>query len=330
MSAIPSAVPARRPARPGGACLPKVRILLAAPRGFCAGVSRAIRAVEEAIERFGPPVYVRRAIVHNLTVVRSLEAKGAIFVEELDQVPDGAVVLFSAHGVARSISDEAQRRSLRWYDAVCPLVTKVHREVVRHHQDGRHVFLIGHEGHPEIAGTIGQLPPGSATIVRNPGQVRGLKLAAALPVAYAVQTTYSQAEAAAIVDAIQSRFADVRGPSGSDICYATTNRQAALGAIAGRVDAVIVAGAAFSSNATRLAELARDAGCRSVQLIAEAGDMDWSKLSGARKIGLTAAASTPEATISEILERLGDRFSLDIEEVEQRAETIAFRPLVFA
>lgn len=322
--------PIHRMSRGEGTPLPKVRILLAAPRGFCAGVSRAIQAVEEAIARFGAPVYVRRPIVHNLAVVRSLEAKGAIFVEELDQIPDGAVVLFSAHGVARSISDEADRRSLRWFDAICPLVTKVHREVVRHHENGRHLLLIGHEGHPEIAGTIGQLPPGSATIVRNPAQVRNLPLSPTLPVAYAIQTTYSQAEAAHIVDAIFDRFDDVHGPSGSDICYATTNRQAALGAIAGRVDAVIVAGASFSSNATRLAELARDAGCLSVQLIAEASEMDWSMLSGATKIGITAAASTPEATIADIIARLGDRFRLDIEEVEHRAETISFRPLGFA
>ena len=310
--------------------LPPLRVMLAAPRGFCAGVERAIQAVEAALDRFGAPVYVRRPIVHNLRVIRNLEAKGAVFVEELDEVPAGAVVLFSAHGVAPEIAEDAKRRSLIAFDAVCPLVLKVHREVVRHHRNGRHVILVGHDGHPEVEGTIGQLPAGAASIVNSPFEVQALQLPRSAPVAYAIQTTFAVGEAAEIVDAILGRFDDVTGPSGSDICYATTNRQAALDDIAREADAVIVAGASFSSNANRLADLARGAGCRSVQLVADAAEIDWDLLGKARVLGISAAASTPEASVQDILSALADRFHIQVEECSRMIETASFRPLRFA
>ncbi len=310
--------------------LPPLRVILAAPRGFCAGVERAIAAVEEALERFGPPVYVRRPIVHNLSVVRALEAKGAIFVEEIDAVPDGAVIIFSAHGVAKTVVRHAASRPLRAFDAVCPLVLKVHREVVRHHRDGRHVILVGHRGHPEVEGTLGQLGDEAASLVTTPDEVRALGLQRSTPVAYAIQTTFSVDEAAGIVDAISSRFEDVAGPSGSDICYATTNRQAALKAIAGEADSVIVAGASFSSNANRLADLAREAGCRSVQLVAEASEIDWSLLEDSKTLGVTAAASTPEIIVDDILAALRRRFALHMEERGRTSESAVFRSLRFA
>jgi 4-hydroxy-3-methylbut-2-enyl diphosphate reductase len=310
--------------------LPPLRVLLAAPRGFCAGVRRAIAAGEEAIERFGAPVYVRRPIVHNLAVVRALEAQGAVFVEELDEVPDGAVVIMSAHGIARQVADEADRRALSWFDAVCPLVAKVHREVVRHHRGGRHVILIGHEGHPEIAGTLGQLPAGAASVVAGADAVAALDLPRDRAVAYAVQTTYSVDEARGVIAAIEGRFDDVAAPATSDICYATTNRQAAIRALAGEADAIIVAGELFSSNACRLAEVARDAGCGEVQLVAGAESLDLAPLAGARTVGISAAASTPEQTVDEILARLGRHFSVRVEEARHSAESTVFKPLRFA
>ena len=310
--------------------LPPLRVLLAAPRGFCAGVRRAIAAVEEALTRYGAPVYVRRPIVHNLNVVRSLEAQGAIFVEELDEVPDGGVVIMSAHGIARRVADEADGRALTWFDAVCPLVAKVHREVARHHADGRHVILIGHEGHPEIDGTLGQLPPGAVTVVHTAEGVRALALPDVAPVAYAVQTTYSVDEASEIVAAVIDRFSDVAAPSSSDICYATTNRQAAIRALASEADAVIVAGEHFSSNACRLAEVARAAGCREVQLVANPDELDLLPLLQARTIAITAAASTPEVTVTGILARLQDRFALHVEEATELAENRVFKPVRFA
>ncbi len=306
---------------------PALRVLLAAPRGFCAGVRRAIAGVEAALERYGAPVYVRRPIVHNLAVVRELEAQGAVFVEELDAVPDGAVVIMSAHGIPDSVAQDADRRGLTWFDAVCPLVAKVHREVTRHHAAGRHVILIGHEGHPEIAGTLGQLPPGAASVVGSAEAATALDLSDDAPVAYAVQTTYSVDEAAVVIAALEARFADLAAPPASDICYATTNRQTAVRALAGEADAIIVAGAAFSSNACRLVEVARAAGCGSVQLVAEAGEIDFALLNGARRIGITAAASTPEASVAAILDTLAMRFELEIEEREAIAEATRFKPM---
>jgi 4-hydroxy-3-methylbut-2-enyl diphosphate reductase len=290
-------------------------------------VTRAIDAVETALERFGAPVYVRRAIVHNLAVVRSLEAKGAIFVQELDEVPDGAVVILSAHGVAPGVVAEAERRKHRFFDAVCPLVAKVHREVVRHHRAGRHVILIGHEGHPEMVGTLGHLPREAATLVGTAADVEALRLPRDLPVAYAIQTTYSVNEARGIVTAIEARFSDLEGPRGSDICYATTNRQAAVKTLAPRVDAMLVAGENFSSNACRLAEVAKAFGCPSVQLVAEASHVDWSLLTRIRTIAITSAASTPESTVSGIIAALSSRFEVRVEEVEHLAERTLFKPV---
>lgn len=328
-------MPGPNPASPerisdqAAATLTPLLLLLAAPRGFCAGVRRAIEAVEVALDRFGPPVYVRRPIVHNLSVVRALEAKGAVFIEELDEAPKRAVVIMSAHGIAQSVAEQANRRGLRWFDAVCPLVVKVHREVVRANKEGRHVILIGHAGHPEIQGILGQLPEGCVSVVASPEDVERLKLSDDLPVAYAVQTTYSVEEAGGVTEAILGRFKDVQGPPRSDICFATTNRQAALRDIAAKADAVIVAGEHFSSNASRLAEVARSSGCAAVQLVADSSSVDWSLLSGARTVGLTAAASTPERTVTDIIDAMRERFDVRIEETMQISELTNFRPLRF-
>jgi 4-hydroxy-3-methylbut-2-enyl diphosphate reductase len=306
-------------------------VLLAAPRGFCAGVRRAIDAVEDALRVHGPPVYVRRAIIHNLTVVRDLEAKGAVFVNELAQVPQGAVAILSAHGVARSVFAEANARGLLTIDAVCPLVAKVHREVVRHERAGRRVVLIGHASHPEIIGTLGQVSEGAVLLVQTAGDVAELPIGADEPVAYAVQTTFSIDDAAGIVAALEARFSDLAAPPASDICYDTSNRQVALKAITAQVDAVIVAGEHFSSNACRLRDLAWAMGCTSVQLAAGPEQINWSLLEGRRRLGLTAAASTPEGVVHEILEALGERFSLTVEEATPAVnEKVSFKPLKVA
>ena len=305
---------------------PELKVLLAAPRGFCAGVRRAIDAVEDALAVHGPPVYVRRPIVHNLQVVRALEAQGAIFVEELDQVPTGSVVLFSAHGVSPEISRDALRRKLTAFDAVCPLVSKVHREVERHVRDGRRVVLIGHKGHPEIEGTLGHVTGQAAYVINSVDEVDDLALADDQPVAYAVQTTYSADEAAAIIEALRKRFNDLAEPVSSDICYATTNRQNAVRAVAGRADAMIVAGEHFSSNACRLAEVASEL-CTSVQLVAGPEGLDWSLLPRHGVVGITAAASTPDSTVQSILEALGGRYEIGIEEVETSRESTVFKRL---
>ncbi len=311
--------------RAGAGPLPRIRLLLAAPRGFCAGVRRAIDAVRDALERHGAPVYVRRPIVHNLAVVRSLEAEGAVFVQELDEVPEGGVVVLSAHGVAPAVAAEAAARRLIAYDAVCPLVAKVHREVERHHRNGRHVVLIGHPDHPEIVGTLGHLPDGAATLVQTVEEIAALPLPDKARIGVAVQTTYSVDEAAALFEALDARFTDLAVPSSSDICYATTNRQAAVREIAPGVAAMIVVGEHFSSNACRLAEVASSAGCLSVQLVAAPEDLDWTLLPRGGAIGITAAASTPEESVSAILEALGTRYSIEIEEMQAAEETRVFR-----
>ena len=309
-----------------GEARPEVRILLASPRGFCAGVRRAIDAVRDALAVHGAPVYVRRAIVHNLEVVRDLEAEGAIFVDELDQAPEGAVMIFSAHGVSRSIADSAARRGLRAYDAVCPLVAKVHREVERHERNGRQLILIGHEGHPEIEGTLGQLRGGFAFVVRSVDEVVDLPIEREAPVAYAIQTTYSVDDARDIVEALRAKFVDLAEPATSDICYATTNRQAAVQEIARKADAVIVAGESFSSNANRLAEVAGHY-CGHVQLVSGATSLDWSRLPKGGTIGLTAAASTPETAVQEILDAISVRYRVVIEVAETVRETTVFKRL---
>jgi 4-hydroxy-3-methylbut-2-enyl diphosphate reductase len=310
---------------------PPLDVLLAAPRGFCAGVRRAIDAVEDALLAYGPPVYVRRAIVHNHVVVRDLEAKGAVFVQELSEVPEGAVAILSAHGVGRSVFAEADARGLRTIDAVCPLVAKVHREVVRHHRSGRRVVLVGHAGHPEIVGTLGQVPDGAVLLVEAEAQVAALPIGRDEPVAYAVQTTFSVDEAAGIIEALEARFTDLAAPPASDICYATSNRQTALKAIAAQVDAVIVAGDDFSSNACRLRDVARAMGCRSVQLAAGPEQIDWELLEGRRRLGISAAASTPERVVYAMLDALGERFTVTLSEAAAAVdETVSFKPLKVA
>lgn len=304
----------------------EITLLLAAPRGFCAGVRRAIDAVNDALRIHGPPVYVRRPIVHNLDVVRELEAKGAIFIEELDEAPDGSVVLFSAHGVGPEIARDARRRRMVAYDAVCPLVAKVHRQVGRHERAGRQLVLVGHAGHPEIDGTLGHVRQQPARVVNSVEEVEALSLDPDAPTAYSVQTTYSVEEARAVVAALRKRFADLRAPASSDICYATTNRQVAAREVAAQADATIVVGEGFSSNANRLLEVAARH-CRSAQLVAGPADIAWSRLRGASVIGLTAAASTPDGAIEAVVDTLRSRFSVTVREVEAVRETVAFKRL---
>ena len=329
LEACPSAVSQPAGRSVGGEDRPEIRVILAAPRGFCAGVRRAIDAVRDALAKHGAPVYVRRAIVHNLDVVRSLEAEGAIFVEELDEVPEGAVVLFSAHGVSPAIVADARRRGHVAYDAVCPLVSKVHREVERHQRAGRQLVLIGHKGHPEIEGTLGHVSTVEAHVVKSVEEVASLPLDRREPTAYAIQTTYSVDDAQAIVQALRERFADLVGPPSSDICYATTNRQAAIREVAMHADAVIVAGEQFSSNANRLAEVA-GAICPLVQLVAGSGEIDWAALPKRGVIGVTAAASTPETAVQEIIAALAVRYRLILNEVEALRETTVFSRMKLA
>jgi 4-hydroxy-3-methylbut-2-enyl diphosphate reductase len=299
-------------------------VLLASPRGFCAGVDRAIQIVERAIERFGAPVYVRHEIVHNRDVVEALERKGAVFVEELDGVPEGVPVVFSAHGVAKSVVAEAQRRHLLTLDATCPLVSKVHHEAERHHAKGRRIILVGHEGHPEVVGTMGQLPEGAVLLVETVGAVERLAVPGGTTLAYVTQTTLSVDDAAEIVAALRRRFPGIHGPGKDDICYATTNRQQAVKSIAGRCDAMFVVGAANSSNSARLVDVARRNGCPRTTLIRGAAKIDWSLLAGVRRLGLTAGASAPEILVEEVIAACRVRYSVAIEEVTVTEETIGF------
>jgi 4-hydroxy-3-methylbut-2-enyl diphosphate reductase len=301
-------------------------LLLAAPRGFCAGVDRAIRIVEEALARFGAPVYVRHEIVHNRHVVEDLRDKGAIFVEELSEIPDdGRPVIFSAHGVAKSVTSEALRRRMLTLDATCPLVTKVHREVERNHRQGRHLLLIGHAGHPEVAGTMGQLPPGSVTLVQSVEEARAV-VPPAGPLAWSSQTTLSVDDTADIVAALVDRFPDIAGPAKEDICYATSNRQAAVKAMVTRgAELVLVVGAPNSSNSVRLAEVAERAGARRAALIQAASELDPALLEGCRVVGLTAGASAPESLVQEVVAALRARHDLTVEEIRVAEERIAFR-----
>lgn len=307
----------------------ELKVILARPRGFCAGVTRAIEAVRDALAFHGPPVYVRRAIVHNTAVVESLESQGAVFVQELDEVPAGAVVLFSAHGVSPSVAADARARGLRSYDAVCPLVLKVHREVEQHDRNGRALILVGHLGHPEIEGTLGFARSSPAFVVSSRQEVEALPLDDDTPSAFAIQTTYSVDDAATIVQALRDRFTNLVGPSSSDICYATTNRQAAVHRLAPLSDCVLVVGEAFSSNACRLAETAR-LYCSHVQLVPEPYAIEWDKIPARGTIGITAAASTPEASVEAVIAALGSRFPIRIEELELLRERAAFRRLAIS
>jgi (E)-4-hydroxy-3-methyl-but-2-enyl pyrophosphate reductase len=304
-------------------------VLLANPRGFCAGVRRAIAAVEEALDKHGPPVYVRRAIVHNQRVVDTLQARGAIFVQEVDAIPVGAITILSAHGSAQAIKDAAKRRRLRVVDAVCPLVAKVHSEVDLWHRQGRHIVLVGHLGHPEITGTLGQVPTGAISIVSSPDEVYTLQLTPGAAVAYAVQTTFSVTEAADIVDAIKQRFADCLGPRSSDICYATTNRQAAVARIASQCDVMLIVGDRTSSNALRLTETAVAAGARRALLIQDASDLRAETIDQAAVLGLSAAASTPDESITEVCAWLRDR-GFAFFEISGVEENTRFKPVSLA
>jgi 4-hydroxy-3-methylbut-2-enyl diphosphate reductase len=302
-----------------------IKILLASPRGFCAGVDRAIQIVERAIARHGRPVYVRHEIVHNRHVVETLEAKGAIFVDELDEVPDDRPVVFSAHGVPKSVPAQADRRKLLYIDATCPLVSKVHRGAERHFNAGRTVVLIGHAGHPEVVGTMGQLPPGAVLLVEDVSQVSTLAVPDPLSLAYATQTTLSVDDTVAIVAALRQRFPAIHGPKTEDICYATTNRQAAVKAIASRCDALVVIGAPNSSNSRRLVEVATHYGCGRARLIQRAADMDWKWLDGTRCVGITAGASAPEALVDSLVAACRDRYDVEVEEVRMAEEDVVFK-----
>ncbi|MBM3558825.1 MAG: 4-hydroxy-3-methylbut-2-enyl diphosphate reductase [Alphaproteobacteria bacterium] len=303
---------------------PKLTVYLAAPRGFCAGVSRAIQIVELALERWGAPVYVRHEIVHNRTVVEALERKGAVFVDELDEVPDGAHVIFSAHGVPKSVPQEATARGLAWLDATCPLVNKVHREMERYHEDGRQVIMIGHAGHPEVIGTMGQLPAGAALLVETVGDVERLAVADPDGLGFVTQTTLSVDDTAEVVAALRRRFPAIAGPRREDICYATTNRQAAVKAIAAKADVVVVIGASNSSNSIRLIETARRTGARDALLVERTNQMDWARLDGCRALGISAGASAPDILVEEFIAACGERFALTIETVEVVREDVRF------
>ena len=304
---------------------PPLRVLLAAPRGFCAGVDRAIQIVELALRKYGPPVYVRHEIVHNKFVVDELRQKGAIFVEELDEIPDTrAPVIFSAHGVPKSVPADARSRRMFFLDATFPLVSKVHVEAERHHAQGLEILLIGHAGHPEVIGTMGQLPAGAVALIETASDARAYVPRDATRIAYITQTTLSVDDTAEIVGVLKARFPSIVGPHKEDICYATTNRQAAVKAIAPRADCVLVVGAPNSSNSLRLVEVAERAGCRRALLVQRAADIGWSTLEGVATLGISAGASAPEVLVDEIIAALRERYDVTVELVVTAEERIAF------
>ena len=309
---------------------PRLRLLLASPRGFCAGVDRAIRVVQGALEQAGgETVYVRHEIVHNRSVVEDLEAEGAVFVEDLAEVPAGARVVFSAHGVPKSVPRDAARRGLSYLDATCPLVSKVHREAERHFAEGgpeqRHILMIGHAGHPEVEGTMGQLPPGAITLVQSAEEARAVVPPRTDRLAFVTQTTLSVEDAAEIVAILRARFPGIEGPRKEDICYATTNRQMAVRAIAPECDLVIVIGSANSSNSQRLREVAERAGAPRALLLPRADALDWRALEGVGTLGLTAGASAPERLVGELIDRLAERYELSTEERRVTRESVVFK-----
>ncbi|UPY37824.1 4-hydroxy-3-methylbut-2-enyl diphosphate reductase [Sediminicoccus sp. KRV36] len=308
------------------AAKPSLHVILAGPRGFCAGVDRAIKIVEEALKRHGAPVYVRHEIVHNRFVVEALERQGAVFVEELDEIPDdGQPVVFSAHGVPKSIPTEAQRRDMFFLDATCPLVSKVHREAEHHFSRRRHIFLIGHAGHPEVIGTMGQLPEGAVTLVEDEAQAQSVMPPEGASLAFITQTTLSVDDTAEIVRTLQSRFPEISAPAKEDICYATTNRQAAVKEIAPQVDMMIVVGAPNSSNSVRLVEVAGRAGCAKSVMVQRGRDLDLATVQGVARIGITAGASAPEVLVEEVIERLREGYDLTIQEIVVAEEKIIFK-----
>jgi 4-hydroxy-3-methylbut-2-enyl diphosphate reductase len=303
---------------------PVLELLIAAPRGFCAGVDRAIRIVELAIEKYGAPVYVRHEIVHNKFVVDELRAKGAVFVEELEQVPDGVPVVFSAHGVPKAVPAKAAERGLSYLDATCPLVSKVHRQAERLVAAGRHIVFIGHAGHPEVIGTFGQVPEGSMTLIESVDDVVAFESNDPANLSFLTQTTLSVDDTAEVVAALLAKYPEIQAPRGEDICYATSNRQAAVKVIAGACDAMLVIGAPNSSNSVRLVEVAERQGVRA-KLVQRAADLDWAFLDGVRTLGITAGASAPETLVRELVNRLSERFEVVEREEETTRETVSFK-----
>ena len=303
---------------------PPLTLLLAAPRGFCAGVERAIRIVELALEKFGAPVYVRHEIVHNRHVVERLERKGAVFIAELDQAPDGAKVIFSAHGVPKSVPKEAERRHLFYLNATCPLVSKVHVEAERHYAAGRHVLLIGHAGHPEVEGTLGQLPAGAITLIETAADIVAFAPDDPARLAFITQTTLSVDDTHELVAALRARFPMIAGPHKEDICYATTNRQQAIKRLAGRSDLVLILGSPNSSNSLRLVEVAERAGAPRAVLVECADEIDWRLFDGVRTVALSAGASAPEDLVAEVIAALRQRYDLVLEEPALTREDVAF------
>lgn len=300
-------------------------LYLAAPRGFCAGVDRAIKIVEMAINKWGAPVYVRHEIVHNKFVVDGLRDKGAIFIENLDECPDDRPVIFSAHGVPKSVPNAAQARQMVFVDATCPLVSKVHIEAQRHSDQGLQIIMIGHEGHPETVGTMGQLPDGEVLLVETPGDVANVTVRDPDQLAYVTQTTLSVDDTADIVAALKDRFPKIVGPHKEDICYATTNRQEAVKAMAPKCDAILVVGAPNSSNSKRLVEVGARAGCNYAQLVQRAADIDWRSLEGIKSIGITAGASAPEVLITEVIDAFKSRYDVTEKLVETAVEDVEFK-----
>ena len=305
--------------------LPKLTLYLAAPRGFCAGVDRAIKIVEMALQKWGAPVYVRHEIVHNKFVVDALRAQGAIFVEELDDCPDDRPVVFSAHGVPKSVPAEANSRQMITVDATCPLVTKVHNEAARHYEAGTQMIYIGHQGHPETVGTMGQLPDGEVLLVETVADVATLTVRDPARLAFITQTTLSVDDTAEISAALQARFPAINVPAHDDICYATTNRQAAVKAMAPKIQALLVIGAPNSSNSKRLVEVGAAAGCPYAMLVQRAADIDWRALGHVRSLGLTAGASAPEVLVTEVIDAFRARFDVTVEQVETAVEDIEFK-----
>jgi 4-hydroxy-3-methylbut-2-enyl diphosphate reductase len=304
---------------------PPLTLYLAAPRGFCAGVDRAIKIVEMALEKWGAPVYVRHEIVHNKFVVDGLRAKGAVFVEELDECPPDRPVIFSAHGVPKAVPAEAARREMLYVDATCPLVSKVHIEAARHHDNGLQMVMIGHAGHPETIGTMGQLPDGEVILVETAEDVARIAPRDPAKLAFITQTTLSVDDTAEIVEALRARFPAIIGPHKEDICYATTNRQEAVKAMAPKSDAMLVIGAPNSSNSKRLVEVGTRAGCAYAQLVQRASDIDWRALEGIRSIGITAGASAPEELVNEVIDAFRARFDVTVERVETAVENVEFK-----
>ena len=304
---------------------PPLTLYLAAPRGFCAGVDRAIKIVEMALDKWGAPVFVRHEIVHNKFVVDGLRAKGAVFVEELDEVPGDRPVIFSAHGVPKSVPATAEARQMIYVDATCPLVSKVHIEAERHHENGLQIVMIGHAGHPETIGTMGQLPDGEVLLVETPQDVAALAVRDPAKLAFVTQTTLSVDDTAEVVAALKARFPGIVGPHKEDICYATTNRQEAVKAMAPKCEAMLVVGAPNSSNSRRLVEVGARAGCGYAQLVQRASDIDWRALDGISSIGITAGASAPDVLITEVVDAFRDRFDVTVEQIVTAEENVEFK-----